>query len=94
MKRLVPALAVGAALTVLPWIARPVLGDRTAILWLPGFAATSHWFPRGLQAPHADTAKAVGCSANVLIWAGMFWAISYLVTAGASFRTIEGERRE
>ena len=93
MKRLALALAVGAALTVLPWIVRPVLGDRAAILWLPGFAATSYWFPRGLHAPNADTAKTVGCLANVAIWAVVFWAISHSVTASASLRAIEGKRR-
>lgn len=94
MKRLALALAIGAALTVLPWIVRPLLGDRAAILWLPGFAATSHWFPRGLYAPNADTAKVVGCLANVVIWAVVIWAISYSVIAGASLRTIAGKRRE
>ena len=93
MKRLALALALGAALTLLPWIVRPLLGDRAAIFWLPGFAATSHWFPRGLHAPNANAAKAVGCSANVVIWAGVFWAISYSVTAGTSFRAIEENQK-
>ena len=88
MKRFALALAFGAALTVLPWIARPLLGDRAAILWLPGFAATSYWFPQGLHAANANAAKAAGCSVNVMIWAGMFLAISYAVTAGARRSTL------
>lgn len=89
MKRLTIAIVFGAALTVLPWILRPILGARAAILWLPGFVATSLWFPRGLHGPNANTAKAVGCSANVLIWAGVFLLLSYSVRIGTSSRTID-----
>ena len=79
MKRFVLAFAFGAVITVLPWLLRPLFGDHSAILWLPGFAATSHWFPRGLHAANADTAKAAGCSVNVLLWAGVFLLVSYSV---------------
>jgi len=86
LKRFALALAFGAALTALPWIARPLLGDRAAILWLPGFAATSYWFPQGLHAANANAAKAAGCLVNVMIWAGMF--LAYAVTAGARRSTL------
>ena len=83
MKRFILALLFGAVITVLPWLLRPFFGDHSAILWLPGFAVTSHWFPRGLHAANAAPAKAVGCSANALLWAGVFLLISYSVGAGA-----------
>jgi hypothetical protein len=92
MRRFALALAFGAVLTLFPWVARPVLGDRGAILWLPGFAATSHWFPLGLHGADADAAKAVGCSVNVLIWAGVFLLVSYSVSAG-SVRSSDGQKR-
>ena len=62
VKRIALALGFGAAITILPWALRPVLGDAVAILWLPGFAATAHWFPFGLHGPNASSAKAAGCS--------------------------------
>lgn len=77
MKRIALALGFGAAITILPWALRPVLGDAVAILWLPGFAATAHWFPFGLHGPDASSAKAAGCSVNVLIWAAVFLIISF-----------------
>lgn len=86
MKRVALALGFGAAITLLPWALRPLLGDAVAILWLPGFAATSHWFPAGLHGPYASSAKAAGCSANVLIWAAVFLIISF--SAGMRVRTV------
>jgi hypothetical protein len=77
VKRVFLALLFGAAITVLPWLLRPLLGDAVAILWLPGFAATAHWFPAGLNGPHASAAKTAGCSVNVLIWAAVFLVISF-----------------
>ena len=77
MKRVALALAFGALVTIVPWIVRPVLGDRSAILWLPGFFAVSHWFPMGLHGRDADAAKAIGCSANVLIWAAGLLLLSF-----------------
>jgi hypothetical protein len=76
VKRSVLALLFGGFITVLPWILRPVFGDAIAILWLPGFVATSHWFPLGLHGNNAGAAKAVGCTANIVIWAGAFLMIS------------------
>jgi hypothetical protein len=76
VKRSALALLFGSFITVLPWILRPVFGDAIAILWLPGFVATSPWFPLGLHGNNANTAKAVGCVVNMLIWAGVFLAIS------------------
>jgi hypothetical protein len=86
MKRLALALAFGAAITSLPWLLRPFVGDYAAILWLPGFVAISHWFPAGLHVANAGTAKTVGCSVNILIWAGMFLLISYVSSGQISVR--------
>lgn len=77
MKRFALALTFGAFVTVLPWLLRPIFGDRSAILWLPGFFAVSHWFPMGLRGGNAESAKAIGCSANVLIWAAMLLLLSF-----------------
>jgi hypothetical protein len=82
LKRTGLALLFGAFITLLPWILRPLLGDGAAILWLPGFVATSHWYPLGLHGPDANAAKALGCGVNVLIWAGAFVGISYLTQIG------------
>src|SRR2546421_12651102 len=89
MKRLLLALAFGVFLTVIPWIARPLLGDRSTILWLPGFVATSHWFPQGLHGANRDTAKGVGCLVNVLLWAGGFVAVSFLMNVGWMVRELK-----
>lgn len=77
MKRTAMALTFGAFVTLLPWILRPLFGDRSAILWLPGFFAVSHWFPLGLHSTNADTAKAIGCLANVVIWAAGLLLLSF-----------------
>lgn len=84
MRRLLVALAFGAFLTALPWLLRPFFGDRAAILWLPGFFAVSNWFPLGLHGRYAATAKACGCSANVLIWATLFLLLSYSTRIGTN----------
>jgi len=77
VKRISLALLFGAVITVLPWALRPLLGDGAAILWLPGFAATAHWFPSGLRGGNANAAKTAGCCANVLIWAAIFLVVSF-----------------
>lgn len=77
MKRISLALLFGVVITLLPWALRPFLGDGVAIFWLPGFAATAHWFPSGLHGANADSAKAAGCCVNVLIWAAIFLIISF-----------------
>lgn len=77
MKRTAMALTFGAFVTLLPWILRPLFGDRSAILWLPGFFAVSHWFPLGLHGHNAGTAKAVGCLTNVVIWAAGLLLLSF-----------------
>lgn len=92
MKRVGLALGFGGVITLLPWPLQPFLGDRAAILWLPGFAAISHWFPAGLHASNASLAKAVGCTANTLIWAGIFVLISYSVRIGVRATAIRRER--
>jgi hypothetical protein len=77
VKRISLAALFGAVITVLPWALRPLLGDGVAILWLPGFVATAHWFPAGLHGANADAAKAAGCCVNVLIWAAIFLIVSF-----------------
>jgi amino acid permease len=79
MRRLSLAFVLAIAITMLPWLLRPLFGDAIAILWLPGFVAISHWFPQGLHSPNAGAAKAIGCSANVIIWAAGLFAISYSI---------------
>ena len=92
MKRFALALLFGAGITALPWIVRPLLGDHAAILWLPGFAAISHWFPAGLHSANGGVAKAVGCSVNTLIWTAAFLMVSYFVSAGTSLRSSREQR--
>jgi amino acid permease len=94
MKRFFLALAFGAVITTLPWILRPLFGDHSAILWLPGFAAISHWFPAGLHSKSGATAKAAGCSLNTLIWTAAFLLVSYSVQASTNPRAARQERHE
>jgi len=92
MKRFALALLFGAGITALPWIVRPLLGDHAAILWLPGFAAISHWFPAGLHSANGGAAKALGCSLNMLIWTAAFLLVSHFVSASTSLPSSREQR--
>jgi hypothetical protein len=96
MKRALVAFALGVVITLLPWLLRPLIGDQAAVLWLPGFLAISHWFPRGLRGPDGNTARLIACVVNVPIWAGTFLLASKIVhwQAQEGRRASEIEGRE
>jgi hypothetical protein len=95
LKRFLAALVLGVIITLLPYLLRPLFGEQSAIFWLPGFVAVSHWFPLGLRGENGDTAKLVACIVNVPIWTAAFLIFSGLMhwTSKISRPTAESEMR-